>query len=109
LNLLEDLYNELKGEMFAKIKDSVLEDLKPVICDLIRQAAKEIKSKDEYQLAEWFIQKYKISKKTFFKYKKLGFVHSKQVGRNKIYNIKQWVENLDKIKTGKPNFLKVTR
>ena len=48
-----------------------------------------------------------MSRKTFFKYKKLGYVDSKQVGKYKLYNVKQWLSNLNKVQGGKPDFLKV--
>ncbi len=82
-----------------------MEELTPKLNELIKQAAIENKIEEEYQLLEWFTNKYPISKKTFHKYKNLGYVDTKQVGRFKLYNVKQWVENLNKIKSGKPEFL----
>ena len=104
---IEALYNEFKSDLLAELKHSIMEELTPKLNDLIKQAILEIKTEEEYQLVEWFTTKYPISKKTFHKYKKLGYVDSKQVGRFKLYNVKQWVENLNKIKSGKPDFLKV--
>jgi hypothetical protein len=102
---IDALYNELKGELLAKLKDSILEDLKPVIGDLIKQVAQEIRVEEEYQLVEWFIEKYHLSRKTFYKYKKMGFVDTKQIGRYKLYNVKQWLKTLDKVQGVKPDFL----
>ena len=107
MSTIDTLYNELKGEICAELKNSLLEELKPVLSDLIRQAALEIKIEEEYQLIDWFIKKYPMSRKTFFKYKKLGYVDSKQVGKYKLYNVKQWLSNLNKVQGGKPDFLKV--
>lgn len=108
MSTIDILYNELKGEICTELKNYLLEELKPVLGDLIRQAAQEIKVEEEYQLVDWFIKKYPMSRKTFFKYKKLGYVDTKQVGKYKLYNVKQWLTNIDKIKGGKPDFLKIS-
>ena len=104
---IDALFNQVKCELLAELKKSIMEDLKPVITDLIKQAAQEIKDEDEYQLIEWFIKKYPMSRKTFYKYKKLGYVDSRQVGKYKMYNVKQWLNNISRVKGGKPDFLKI--
>jgi hypothetical protein len=103
---MKALYNELKDEIYKKVKESIMEEMMPLVDDLIRQAAQHIKVEEQYQSIEWFINKYPMSRKTFFKYKKLGYVDFKQIGRHKYYHVKQWLENLNKIKGGKPDFLK---
>ena len=107
MNPFESIYKEFKSELLVELQHSIMEELTPKLKDLIKQAISENKIEEEYQLVEWFTTKYPITKKTFHKYKKLGYVDSKQVGRFKMYNVKQWVENLNKIKSGKPDFLKV--
>ena len=107
MNPIEILFKELKNELIAELKHSIMEELKQELNDLVIRIVNETKTEDEYQLVEWFINKYPISKKTFHKYKNLGYVGTKQVGRFKIYNVKQWHENLKKIKSGKPDFIKV--
>ena len=104
---IEALYKELKSDLLAELKNSFMEEIQPKIKDLIRESILETKPIEDYQLVEWFTNRYHISKRTFHKYKNLGYVDSKQVGRFKIYNVKLWIENLNKIKSGMPDFLKV--
>ena len=108
MSTIDALLKELKRELITEIKISIIDELKPELDLLIKSAVQEIKTEDEFQPSEWFTKKYSISKRTFHKYKNLGYVETKQVGRFKIYNVKQWFANLNKIKSGKPDFIKAT-
>jgi hypothetical protein len=112
--LMEALFLALK-KMEQESQDSILlrllhcPELQEVIRTIVKQEKSVISSVTrvkEYMHMDYFLQEYRISKKTFHQWKKNVYVHDRQQGRFKVYNVVQFEQAARSPKNNRPNFNK---
>lgn len=84
---LTEIVTHLVSFITSEVQGNVESKLNGIIQEAERLSRTPV---DEYMHMDYFLEKYRISKHTFFKWKKLGYVHPKQVGRYKMYNVAQF-------------------
>ncbi len=102
---------KMEQESHESILNRLLQcpELQEVIRTIIKQEkilTSNVSRMKEYMHMDYFLNEYRISKKTFHQWKKNVYVHDRQQGRFKVYNVVQFEQAARSPKNNKPDFKK---